>query len=455
MTYDYDVAVIGGGPGGYVAAIRCAQYGKKVALIEQKHVGGTCLNAGCIPTKVMIKSAELYEEMRGADEFGICVDHIKADFAKIANRRERIVSGLVRGVESLLRKNKITLIHETGELVDAHTIRTRRKTLTAQDVIIATGSKVALPPINGIDSDNVITSDDILKYTDYPDSMVIVGGGVIGVEFAFILSAYQKDVTIIEMMPTLLTGFDEEIIGAVTKMLKARGVKIETDAKVLKIENDGEVCVRYDLGDEEKTVQAKKCLIAAGRVPNTAQFKDFGLKMDRQNIVVDDYLRTNFDNIYAIGDATGKVQLAHVASAQGCVAAANINGKNEKMRYNIIPSCVYTMPECACVGMTQKQAEQAGYKIRVGKFPAMANGKSMIEGVNSGFIKIISEETTGEILGAHFFAARATDMIAEIAAVMRSEGTIEELQSTIHPHPTLSEMIMEAAEDVHSLSCHC
>lgn len=446
----FDVAVLGGGTGGYIAAIRAAQYGKKTVLIEKDVLGGTCLNRGCIPTKALLYSAEVFEMVKAASGFGVDVTGASFDYTRIAARKDAIVRKLTGGVGFLVKNAGAEIISGEGKLIDAHTIAVNGDEIKAGNIIIATGSAPAKLPIPGIDTEGVIDSDGVLSLTTCPESLLIIGGGVIGIEFATVFNTLGKKVTVVEMLPGILPGIDEEISTAMERHLKKKGVDIVTGAKVLGLQKDNGIVCEYEKNGEKKTAAAEMCVVAVGRKPVSEGIglEALGVKIQRGFIEVDEFMRTAVPNIYAVGDVTGKVQLAHVASEQGLVAAANIAGKSKKMRYDIIPSCIYTHPEIATVGLTEKQAAEKGYAVKAGRFPVSANGKSAVMGESVGFAKIVTEAKTGEILGAHFMAPRATDMISEISVLMKAEGTVEELADTIHPHPTVSEMIMEAAHDV-------
>jgi len=452
----FDVAVLGGGPGGYEAAIRCAQYGLKTALVEARELGGTCLNRGCIPTKALLHSAELYEEAKAAAPFGVNVEGVTYDYAKIAANKDAVVKRLTGGIGALERANGVTVINGFGKLTSKNTIDVDGKAIEADKIILACGSAPARIPIPGIDGEGVMTSDEVLAMTECPDSFVIIGGGVIGMEFATLFSTLGKKVTVIEALPELLPMIERDIVKELMNKLKKNGVDIITGAKVVKIEGGKTVTVTYDLGGTEAKVSGDRCIVSIGRRPMTANIglEALGIKMNRAFVDINDKCQTSIDNIYAIGDITGKIQLAHVASAQGHCAAANCAGKAATMKYDIVPACLYTSPEIAYVGLTEAKAIEAGKAVETGTFAVAGNGRSMVMGAKSGMIKIVSDKTTGQIYGAQIMAPRATDMIAEICAVMKCEGTIEELASTIHPHPTVSEIIMEAAHDVEGLSCN-
>jgi dihydrolipoamide dehydrogenase len=436
--------------------------GKKTVLIENRELGGTCLNRGCIPTKALLHTSELYDEVKNhGKELGLVFKEgaggFTVDYAVLAERKNKIVEKLRRGIEALVKGRKITLIRETAVLKGPKTIQAGADTISADNIVLAAGSEPASIPVSGADLPVVLNSDAVLSLKTLPESLVIVGGGVIGVEFATLFNSLGKKVTIIEMLPKILTGMDDDVCSAMTALLKKRGVEIHTGAKLLEIKaaGAGAVCAYEENGVRGEQAGAI-VIMAVGRRPvsKTLGLEAAGIASNRGFITVDDRMATNVPGIYAIGDVTGKVQLAHVASAQGLVAAAAIAGKPAKMHYNIIPACVYTNPEIAAVGMTEAQVREAGIPCLVGNFPAAANGRSMIMNVNDGFVKILTRQDTGEILGAHILAPRATDMIGEIAAAMKAEATIEELSETIHAHPTVNEMIMEAAHDVEGLCCH-
>ena len=454
-SYDYDCAVIGGGPGGYEAAIWAAKRGLKTVIVEKRDLGGTCLNRGCIPTKALLHSAEVYNEAKNSANLGVNVENVTYDYAKMAANKTKITKKLSGGVGFLLKGNKVTIITGEAKLTGAHSFVVDGKETTTKYFILATGSEPARIPIPGIDKEGVVNSDGVLAAETCPESVVIIGGGVIGIEFATLFSTLGKKVTIIEMLPKIMGPTDDEISSLMATVLKKRGVEIHLNAKVVSIEDGMKVVYEED----GKTCEAlgEQVVVAIGRRPVTKDmgFEAAGVKLtDRGFVEIDEHCRTNVENIYAIGDITGKIQLAHVASAQGHCAADNCAGIATKLDYNIVPSCIYTSPEIAQVGLTETQCKQKGLNVKIGKFNIAANGRSMIMGENTGLSKIITDARTGEIYGAAIMAPRATDMISEVSAVMKSEGTIEELASTIHPHPTVSEIVMEAAHDVEGMSCN-
>lgn len=459
MEQKFDLTVVGGGPGGYVAAIRAAQLGLKVAVIEEREMGGTCLNRGCIPTKSLLHSAEAYHLVKHCSEFGIRVADAEFDYVQMSQRKDRVVKQLRSGVEYLVKSSGSLIISGKAYIKDRNTIEVTGKektTVKTDKIIIATGSSPSKPPISGIDGNKVLDSDKVLELTECPSRVVIIGGGVIGVEFATIFNSLGKEVTIIEMMHNIIPGVDTEISMMLRKSLEKKDVKIFTDSKVTSISSGQEAVCTFEKDGRVNKAEGDIVIVAIGRKPNSGDLglEKIGVATDRGFIKVDDKLETSVKGIYAIGDVTGKVLLAHVASAQGIVAAANAAGKKNTMNYDIVPGCIYSSPEIATVGMTEEEALNKKMNIKVGRFPVSANSKSMIMGEKDGLVKIITESITGEILGAHILAPRATDMISEICVAMKLESTIEELSDTIHPHPTVSEMIMEAAHDVEGNCVH-
>ena len=458
--YEYDIVVLGGGPGGYVAAIRAAQLGKKVALIEARELGGTCLNRGCIPTKALLHGAEVYEQTVNASVFGVEASAVGYDYSKMAAYKTATVEKLVSGIGMLEKAHGVKVIKGFGRLTDAHHIEIVRPdeepdTVSYDRLILATGSSPARPPIEGIDGKNIVTSDDILTMTELPESFVIIGGGVIGIEFATLFATLGKPVTVIEMMPSILPGADADIVRTCLRVLKKKKVQIVNNAKVTKLEGGDTVTVSYELNGAVKTASGACCVVSVGRKAETRGIglEEVGIEFNRNFVVIDDHCRTNIENIYAIGDITGKIQLAHVASAQGLVAAANAAGHDEVMDYNVVPSCIYTSPEIAFVGISEDKAKAQGIEYKLGTFNVAGNGRAMVMGENLGIVKLISD-MEGKLIGAQLMCPRATDMIAELAAVMKLGGSVKDIADTIHPHPTVSECVMEAAHDWEGLCCH-
>lgn len=458
--YDYDIAVLGGGPGGYVAAIRASQLGKKVALIEARELGGTCLNRGCIPTKALLHGAEVYEQTINASVFGVNTAEVGYNYSKMAAYKTAAVEKLVSGIGMLEKAHGVTVIKGFGRLADTHNIDVVQSAdehinVSFDKLILATGSSPVKPPIEGIDGKNIVTSDDILAMTELPDSFVIIGGGVIGIEFATLFATLGKPVTVIEMMPSILPGADADIVRTCLRVLKKKKVTIVNNAKVTKLEGGDIVTVSYELNGKVKTAEGACCVVSVGRKAETRNIglEELGIEFNRNFIVIDDHCRTNIENIYAIGDITGKIQLAHVASAQGLVAAANAAGMDEVMDYSVVPACIYTSPEIAFVGISEDKAKAMGIEYKLGTFNVAGNGRAMVMGENLGIVKLISD-MEGKLIGAQLMCPRATDMIAELAAVMKLGGSVKDVADTIHPHPTVSECVMEAAHDWEGLCCH-
>lgn len=445
-SYDYDIAVLGGGPGGYVAAIKAAQMGKKTVIVEKEHFGGTCLNVGCIPTKALLRSAEALKEVKESAAFGVTdvdVSNAALDLKKVQARKKTVVSQLVGGVQSLLKGNGVTVENGEGILKDAHTIVVNGKTITAADTIIATGSDVKSLPITIDPKANVLTSKEMLDIAEKPDSMVVIGGGVIGIEFAYFLATIGVKVSVVEFLDRILPMVDEEITAQVTGHLSEMGIDIYTSAKVTEITAEG---VRFEKDGAAQEVKADQVLMAVGRKPSLTGIdtEALGIKTERGAIVTDQTLKTSVEHIYAIGDVNGKAMLAHTASMEGIIAVETICGKKASMDYDKIPSAIYIQPEIASVGLTEKQAAEKYGKVNVGKFPLLANGKAKVAGEERGLVKVITEPKYGEIVGVHMYCIHATDMIAEAVAAMRLESTAEEIAMAVHPHPTVSEVMHEA-----------
>jgi dihydrolipoamide dehydrogenase len=446
------IIVIGGGPGGYVAAIRAAQLGGAVTLVEQANLGGTCLNVGCIPTKSLLHTAEVYQTAKDGADCGV-ISEVKLDFAKAQKHKEAIVQKLVGGVKGLLAANQVTVVSGTASFQDATHIQVvnekgESQVLVADKIIIATGSAPMLPSIPGVESPQCLDSTDALNLKTIPQSLLIIGGGVIGVEIATIYSALGCKVTIVEMLPAILPLIDAEVTKLLAATLQRQGVAIYTSAQVKTITDSGRTAqVRVKPRDgQEIDLITEKVLVCVGRKVNTAglNLSAAGIKADKGKIVVDDRMRTNVKGIYAIGDCTGGSMLAHVASVQGEIAAENALGHKHTFDLKTCPSCVYTNPEIAAVGLTEKQASEQGLEYTVGRFPLAANGKSLIMG-GLGLIKLIAGKQYGEILGVQIIGLRATDLIAECALAIRMEATLDEFAATIHAHPTVSEAVREAA----------
>lgn len=457
------IAIIGGGPGGYVAAIKAAQMGAEVVLIEKEYIGGTCLNTGCIPTKVLLHSTEIYHQLRNeAEALGLEMDDLKVNWNNLLKRKELVATQLVEGVENLLRVWKIEVIEGSAKFISSKSIEVSLaaggiKRISFDKAIVATGSKSIVIPVPGHDFEGVITSREAMNLAEIPKSLCVIGGGVIGVEFANIYSNLGTQVTIIEMLPRLVANMDQEIVNSLEETLVDKGVKVYKSAKVLKIDRtDNGLQVTAQMSDDTFQVISEKVLMATGRKPlgDGLGLQEIGVKVERGAIQVDKLFKTDVDNIYAIGDCTGGVQLAHVASASGLMVAELIMGERMTMDFRTIPYCVYTNPELASVGLTEEDAITKGYRIKVGKFPMYGNGKSVITGNVRGLVKIVADEKTGEVLGLHIAGNSATELIASGAVAIRLEATVQELITTIYAHPTVGEAVHEAAESVFGRAIH-
>ncbi|PLR78764.1 dihydrolipoyl dehydrogenase [Bacillus sp. V3-13] len=456
----FDVVVIGGGPGGYVAAIRAAQLGGKVALIEQKELGGVCLNSGCIPTKTLLKGSELTKLHKKAADFGVFFSTPSIDFPKLIEKKDAIVSQLQTGVLQLLQKNKVQIINATGTVVSPQKVDVQKRNgeselLHAKHIILATGSKPVLPSIPGLNESRPMTSEEALFHTKLPASIAIIGAGAIGCEFAGIYAPLGVKVTLIESANEILPGIDEDIANFLKRSLIKDEVNIITSARIKEVSNDGKQKTLYiEHSNDYHKVQVEQILVAAGRMPNLDVIKSIGLKTENGRVWVDENLKTSVSSIFAVGDLTGIENLAHVASAQGIIAAENCLGQNRKMDYQFVPKCIYTSPEIASVGLTEAEATQKGLKYQVGKYYFNHNGRALTNGESEGFIKVLREEKYNQILGVHIIGYHASELIAEATLALNLESTTEELGSTIHPHPTLSEGLMEAALSSMNIAIH-
>jgi len=458
-----DIVIIGAGPGGYVAAIKAAQMGGKVTLIEKEELGGTCLNWGCIPTKALLRGVELLESVKGGQEFGIQTTGLSVDFPKLMARKDRAVKTLVSGVTALMKTNGIEVIKGKARLLSPQRIQVLDdKGLAveyqARKVILATGSVSARLPIPGADLTGVIDSNGALQLTRIPESMVVIGAGPIGLEFGTVFAALGTRVNIIEMLPQILPSEDPEVASALDKALRSFKIQTLTGAEVKMIEETGEgkkkVLTLTEGG--EKTFEAEVVLVAVGRKPNLEGLgaQEAGIQVGKKGIEVNSRMETKVPGVYAIGDVTGQWLLAHFAFAQGEVAAENAVGHEAQLEPRAVPRCVYTLPEVASVGLTEKEAREGKTEYRVGRFPFSANGKATVLGERNGFVKIISEAKYGEILGVHIFGPHATDLIGEALLAMQLEGTAQDIALAIHPHPTLTEALKEGALDVDGMALH-
>ena len=455
------IAVLGAGPGGYVAAIKAAQLGASVTVIEDTEVGGTCLNRGCIPTKALVASAEVLDKAKNIHDFGIELNgDVIPNIQKILERKNKIVDIQVKGIRGLFKSWGIKILDGKGFIVSTNKIRVALKDGGAEEVetdkiIIATGSRPAQIPIFPFDGEKILSSDDALNLNDIPRSLLIIGAGVIGCEFAFIYREFGSEVTMVEMMPGAVSTEDEEISAILEKELKKRKIKLAANIKVEKIEIKENSVLAF-LSDG-RTIEAEKVLVSIGRAINS---KDIGLENigvktgQRGEIIVNDKMETSIKGVYAVGDVTGGIMLAHMASKEGMIAAENAVGGDAVINRSVVPAAIFTSPEIASVGLREKQALDKGYRIKIGRFQFRALGKAHAMGEISGLIKIIADEQNDKILGAHIIGPHASDLIHEIALAINKGLTVKDIADTIHAHPTLSEGIMEAAEDVHDSAIH-
>lgn len=453
MANAFDVVVIGAGPGGYVAAIRAAQLGLKTAIVERdSKLGGTCLLRGCIPTKALLYSAELVEKLSNAASFGVEVKEHAINWVNVMKNKERVIAKMAGGVAGLMRKNKIEVFKGHGKFVGKNKLSVEgesKQTLEAKHFIIATGSEVRNIPVAPPDHKTIVTSDSILELDRIPKSLIVMGAGAVGMEFASVFRSFGAEVTIVEMMPHLLPIEDEDSSKEIEKIYRRRKIDFLLESKVEKVEKTGAgVKVTVTGKDGTKTIEAEMLLVAVGRKPVTENLglEAAGVKTERGFIPVDPMMRTNVPHIYAIGDVVPTPALAHLASHEGIVAAEAIAGKNPRpINLDRVPNCTYTYPEVASVGLTEKKAKERGYDVKVGVFPFAASGKASIARENDGFIKIVADKKYDEVLGIHIVNSKATELIAEACAALQLETTTEELTHVIHAHPTLAETMGEAA----------
>jgi dihydrolipoamide dehydrogenase len=452
---NYDIIIIGSGPGGYVTAIRASQLGLKVAVVEREELGGVCLNWGCIPTKALIKSANVFEYLNHASDYGIAVKDVKADFPAMVKRSRDVADGMSNGIQFLMKKNKIDVLTgnakiTTGKSVLVTDSKGETKTYTAnKGVILATGSRSRELPNLPQDGVKIIGYRQAMTLAEQPKRLVITGSGAIGSEFAYFYNAIGTDVTIVEFMPNIVPVEDEDISKQLEKSFKKAGIKVLTNSSVEKVDTSGKECIVYiKTANGEEKISCDVVLSAAGIQSNIENIglEDVGIVVDKGRILVDDYYQTNIPGYYAIGDIVPGPALAHVASAEGIICVEKIAGHHPApLNYGNIPGCTYCSPEVASVGMTEKAAKAAGFEVKIGKFPFSASGKASAAGTKDGFVKLIFDAKYGELLGGHMIGANVTEMVAELVAVRKLETTGEELIKTVHPHPTMSEAIMEAA----------
>ena len=460
MESDYDVVVIGAGPGGYVSAIRCGQLGLKTAIVEKEALGGVCLNWGCIPSKALLKNAEVVSYFHRSEEFGLSFDNFHADYTSAVDRSRSVVDRNVRGVAYLLRKNNVD--HITGEgrlsgngVVSIGDDGTR---LQAKNIIIATGSTPRSIPSLPIDGDKIISSRESIILKDLPSSMVIVGGGAIGVEFAYLYHTYGVSVTIVELMSSLVPTEDSEVSQQLERSFERRGITVMTGTGVTGVNDEGgELAVTVEKDGVKESISCGKVLSAIGVQPNSENLglDDVGVEIDRGFINVGDNMETNIPGVYAIGDVTGKMALAHVASAQGLAAAEHIAGlETQPLDYTLMPRATYCQPQIASFGLTEQQAIEQGFEVNVGKFNVQANGKALAMGETEGMIKLVVDAKYGELLGGHMIGPEVTELLGELALTKLLEGTSTEVGWAVHPHPTISEMLKEAALDAQGKALH-
>ncbi|BDG46594.1 dihydrolipoyl dehydrogenase [Parageobacillus sp. KH3-4] len=472
MAKEYDLVILGGGTGGYVAAIRASQLGLKTAVVEKGKLGGTCLHAGCIPSKALLRSAEVYAQTKNSEAFGVIAGDVRLDFAKVQARKFAIVEQLHKGVQHLMKKGKIDVYAGFGRILGPSIFSpmpgtisvemndgTENEMLVPKNVIIATGSRPRTLPGLEIDGEFVITSDEALQMETLPSSMIIVGGGAIGIEWASMLNDFGVDVTVLEYADRILPAEDLDVSKELEKLLKRRGIAIVTEAKVLPetLEKGSRVTIRAEHKGEQKTFTAEKILVSVGRQANIE-----GIGLENTDIVIEngviqtnEFYQTKEPHIYAIGDVIGGLQLAHVASHEGIVAVEHIAGQNPfPIDYTMIAKCVYSRPEVASVGLTEEEAKAKGYEVKVGKFPFKAIGKALVFGEAEGFVKIVADQKTNDLLGVHMVGPHVTDMISEAGLARVLDATPWEVAHAIHPHPTLSEAMAEAALAVDGNAIH-
>lgn len=463
MSQKYDMAILGGGPGGYVAAIRASQLGLKVALVENEKVGGTCLHQGCIPSKAMLRSAEVFKQTKEASTYGVQVEEPTIDFSNVQRRKDSIIQGLYTGVQSLMKKGKIDVYNGFGRLLGPSIFSPLAGTVSVEYengeentmivpkfVLLATGSRPRQLDHLKVDGKHIITSEEALVLEELPNSIMIVGGGVIGVEWASMLADFGVEVTIFETAPHILPTEDEDIAKEVERQLKNKGINIYTDAFVEGSTINDETTVSLNVTHEKKQqqFQAEKVLVSVGRIANidSIGLNNTDIEVEHGFIRTNDYFQTKESHIYAIGDIVGEKQLAHVASREGVIAVEHMaNEQPEKLNYDQVPTCIYSNPEVASVGLTEKEAKEAGFNTAVGTFPFQANGKALVYGQAEGFTKIIANKDNDDLLGIHMVGPHVTELISEAGLAMVLDATPWELTQTVHPHPSLSEVVGEAA----------
>jgi len=460
MDSNYDLAVIGSGPGGYVAAIRAGQLGLKTAIIEKEALGGVCLNWGCIPSKALLKNAEILSYINRADEFGLKFDNFHSDYSVAIDRSRKVVDRNTKGVDFLLKKNKVDQIYGTGKLAGAGKVEVSPDgtIVEAKNIILATGSRPrSIPPLP-IDGDRVITSRESIVLSELPSSVVIVGGGAIGVEFAYIYRMYGVEVTVVELLPRLVPNEDEDISAQLERAFKKQRINVLTGAGVTGVQTrpDG-VTVNIDQDGTAKSLECDKVLVAIGVQPNMEGLglEELSIATEKSGITVDDVFSTNIPGVYAIGDVTGKMPLAHVASAQAVAAVEHIAGmETQPLDYAYMPRATYCQPQIASFGLTEAQAREQGHEVKIGTFNVMANGKALAMGETDGLVKLVVDARYGELLGGHMIGPEVTELLGELSMTRMLEGTTLELGWAVHPHPSISEMLKEAALSAQGRALH-
>ncbi len=455
----YDIVIIGCGPGGGDAAVRAAQLGARVCVVEKRELGGTCVNRGCIPTKAILKSAHLFHDIGRASEFGIDVGEFVVDFAEVMKRKSTIVSNLSQGIEALLGSYNVDVVRGEGRIAKPGLVEVKKEDnsveqLDTQNIVIATGSEPGYVPIFREEAGNVINSDGVLASNELPKSVIIIGGGVIGSEIGCMYNAFGVDVTIVEILPYILSTEDGQIARYMQGILSRRGIQIFVRAKITDaVDNGEEVIINLESG---QTLRAEKAILCVGRARNSGSIglESLGIEVERGRIKVNERQETGVKGIYAIGDVCAPIQLAHVATAEGMVAVANCMGQDKKMNHNVVPSGIFTWPEIGSVGLRMEQARKEGMRPKTGRFLFASSGRAASVGETEGFVKVLADPETDKILGVHIIGERATELIHEAAVAMEHGFTTHELAEVIHSHPTMSESVMEAMEDVHDMSVH-
>lgn len=454
-----DIIIIGGGPGGYEAAIRGAQLGAKVLLIEKDTIGGTCLNRGCIPTKALYRNAEIIKHVKEADHFGIDIPSYSINAEKIQSRKQEVVKNLVTGIEQLIMLNKIEYIAGSGKLIDNNTVEVTTDDGVSEhkgkNIIIATGSVVSLPPVEGADLEGIYTSDELLDFTEIPESMIVIGAGVVGVEFANIFNSFGSDITLMLRGDYIVKTEDVEVSKRLAMYFKKSGIKVVNKIQYKKIEKiDGMFHVTIESKKGEKTYVAQKLLMAAGRKPSLENIglEELGIEYTKKGITVNDKYETNVDNVYAIGDVNGILMLAHVASHQGIATVERIMGHEPTINQSLVPNCIFTFPEVSSIGKTEEMLKASGVEYKTNKFNFVANGKALALAEGDGFVKVIESE--GKIVGTHIIGPHASDLIHEAVIIINQGLGVKDVANTIHAHPTLAEAFVEAVLGLHNEAIH-